>query len=395
MDNRVYYGEYSLRHWIDLVLKRNLILPEYQRYFVWNENKVKTLIETFKNKQFVPPVTIGAYKDNGNNVNLILDGQQRITSILLVYLGLYPDKKAYKPVIVETFANDNDEDNEELEELDNILEWNFHELTKKGNNKQTINQKIIEGKYRKIDFGIDDTFLETNFLGFSYLVPYSANDHEQQKYYSSVFRNINIQGESLRPQESRESLYFLDQNLKNFFSPIFTKKIVMKLLNNSTKIDFVRYLSLLSQYNHMQDVSKVARGYKPKMEKFYEEYIYSAISNESSATYGNFIDIFPNKQFQSELLKLETALEELNFFKGYPSIIDLDVFLFGLIYQIVFRKKDIEFSNKDELIQNLGDVIQGFKQDSSHTKSPNNLGHLRNRIYTSIQIYGGYIKNES
>jgi uncharacterized protein with ParB-like and HNH nuclease domain len=247
MNNKVYYGEYSLKHWINLVLKQNIILPEYQRYFVWNENKVKTLIETFKNKEFVPPVTIGAYKNNGNNINLILDGQQRITSILLAYLGLFPDKKAYKSVI-EKFVNDNDnEDKEYLEELDNILEWNLNQLTEKGNNKETIYQKIIPDNYKNIDFNVDDNFLETNFLGFSYLVPHSENDKEQQKYYSSVFRNINIQGEPLLPEESRASLYFLDQDLKDFFSPSFTKKIVVKLLNNPTRIDFVRYLSLLSQ----------------------------------------------------------------------------------------------------------------------------------------------------
>ncbi len=50
MDNRVYYGEYSLKHWIDLILKENIILPDYQRYFVWNEQKVETLIT--KKKQF-------------------------------------------------------------------------------------------------------------------------------------------------------------------------------------------------------------------------------------------------------------------------------------------------------------------------------------------------------
>lgn len=396
MNNRVYYGEYSLKHWINLVLKQNIVLPEYQRYFVWDENKVKTLIETFKNKEFVPPVTIGAYKNNGNNINLILDGQQRITSILLVYLGLYPDKKVYKSVI-EKFVNDNDnEDNEDLEELDNILEWNLNQLTEKGNNKETIHQKIIPDNYKNIDFNIDDDFLETNFLGFSYLIPHTSDNNEQQKYYSSVFRNINIQGEPLFPEESRASLYFLDQNLKDFFSPTFAKKIVTKHLNNNpTKIDFVRYLSLLSQYNHTQAIWKVARGYKPKMEKFYEEYIYSAISNESSDMYGKFVDIFPNKQFQKELSNLEISLEELNLFKEYPSIIDLDVYFFGLIYQIVFWKKDIEFSNKDNLVQELEAEIKVFKQDSFHTKSPNNLGYLRNRISRSIEIYGKYINHES
>lgn len=395
MNNKVYYGEYSLKHWINLVLKQNIILPEYQRYFVWNENKVKTLIETFKNKEFVPPVTIGAYKNNGNNINLILDGQQRITSILLAYLGLFPDKKAYKSVI-EKFVNDNDnEDKEYLEELDNILEWNLNQLTEKGNNKETIYQKIIPDNYKNIDFNVDDNFLETNFLGFSYLVPHSENDKEQQKYYSSVFRNINIQGEPLLPEESRASLYFLDQDLKDFFSPFFTKKIVVKLLNNPTRIDFVRYLSLLSQFNCTQDISKVARGYKPKMEKFYEEYIYSAISNEQSDTYGKFVDIFLNKQFNIELSSLENTLKELDLFKEYPSVIDLDLYLFGLIYQIVFQKNKINISNKDRLIEDLEAKIREFKQDSLHAKSPNNLSYLRSRISYSLAIYEKYISHES
>ena len=46
MENRVYYGEYSLKHWINLMLKRNIILPEYQRSFVWDEKDVKRLIKS-------------------------------------------------------------------------------------------------------------------------------------------------------------------------------------------------------------------------------------------------------------------------------------------------------------------------------------------------------------
>ncbi|MDP3289401.1 MAG: DUF262 domain-containing protein, partial [Methyloversatilis sp.] len=81
MENRVYYGQYSLKHWINLILKKNITLPEYQRYFVWNESKVANLIEAFKKKQFIPPVTIGAFKIGDISQNLILDGQQRLTSI--------------------------------------------------------------------------------------------------------------------------------------------------------------------------------------------------------------------------------------------------------------------------------------------------------------------------
>ncbi len=41
MENRVYYGEYSLSHWIKLILKGNIKLPKYQRGFVWDESDVK------------------------------------------------------------------------------------------------------------------------------------------------------------------------------------------------------------------------------------------------------------------------------------------------------------------------------------------------------------------
>ena len=43
MENKVYYGEYTLKHWINLMLSGNIVLPEYQRHFVWRERDVKRL----------------------------------------------------------------------------------------------------------------------------------------------------------------------------------------------------------------------------------------------------------------------------------------------------------------------------------------------------------------
>ncbi|MBM9616662.1 DUF262 domain-containing protein [Desulfobulbus rhabdoformis] len=393
MDNRVYYGEYSLKHWIELLLKKNIILPEYQRYFVWSEKKVETLIDTFRKNQFVPPITIGAFNSGGVNKNLILDGQQRITSVVLAYLGLYPDIQTYKRAI-EEFANDNDDPDEESQ-FDNILEWNVGELTSKGKSKEEILSKIRDNNYKAISLNLDDDFLEKNFLGFSYLVPKTSNEKEQQKYYSSVFRNINIQGEPLLPQESRASLYFLDQDLVNLFSPGFSKKILIKIISNETKSDFVRYLALLSQYHNDGDEKKVARSYKQRMEKYYEEYLYAAISDEESVIFGKFSNVFPNKEYENSLGRLKKSLEELDVFGNYSSIVDVDMFLFGLTYHTLFRKKQIDVSKSEELRERLGRDINQFKSDRSHQKSPNNLGHLRNRISYSISIYGRYVINES
>lgn len=222
MECRVCYGEYSLDHWLNLILKRNLFLPKYQRYFVWSEEKTNSLIKAFQEGQFVPPVTIGYFSNDDKNYNLILDGQQRLTSILLSYLGIFPDKETYKKTI-EQYADEND--NKEDEELfDEILEWSFKKLTEKGRNKNEILQKIKKGNYKEIET-IDDEFLKTHYMGFPYLVPQTHDVQEQQRFYSTAFRNINIQGETLLPQESRESLYFLNENLANYFNPDFVKEI--------------------------------------------------------------------------------------------------------------------------------------------------------------------------
>lgn len=391
MDNRVHYGQYSLKHWIELMLNENIVLPEYQRFFVWDENKAKTLIETFKKKQFVPPITIGAFKDTNINKNLILDGQQRLTSVLLAYLGLYPDHVTFKSTI-ERMADANDTEIEEEEDmLDNVLEWNFKNLTDKGKNKTDILARIIAGNYKQVNFDVTDDFLKKTFLGFSYLVPDTADKHQQLKYYSSVFRNINIQGEPLLAQESRASLYFLNESLKQFFDPSFGRSLVIKNFNTETKADFVRFLSLLSQYAKDQNSARIARGYKPKMEKYYEEYIYSVVGEQPSPIFKDFSQIFPGDEYMPRIEKLGQTINDLGIPKQYTSIIDIDIYLFGLIYYIVFEDKLIEIAKVPALRAELDAKIAEFKAIEAHRRAPGALKYLKARIDASIEIYSKYL----
>lgn len=39
MNNKVYYGEYSLKHWINLILKGNIKLPELQKILCLESRK--------------------------------------------------------------------------------------------------------------------------------------------------------------------------------------------------------------------------------------------------------------------------------------------------------------------------------------------------------------------
>ena len=93
---KIFYGEYSLYYWIHLLLSQNIRLPKYQRTFVWDEDGVDDLIQSLRDGQFIPPVTIGAYREaeHGKVTNYIIDGQQRLTSILLSYIGYFPTQQA-------------------------------------------------------------------------------------------------------------------------------------------------------------------------------------------------------------------------------------------------------------------------------------------------------------
>ena len=244
------------------MLTSNIVLPDYQRLFVWKEEDVKNFINQIKDEQFVPTLTIGHYVDvEDKRTNLILDGQQRLSSILLAYLGLYPDKEVFKNTLNERMANENDDLDEALnendlpvepeehdEEMDNILDWQYPKLINHGRTKEAILLNLQPGNYKVVDYGVNDDFFEKHYIGFSYLVP-KENPGIQQRFYSTLFRNINRQGVALDELESRTSLYYLVPNLKDFFKPEFMDEYEVKLSGDIKKLDFVRYLSLLSEYN--------------------------------------------------------------------------------------------------------------------------------------------------
>ncbi len=387
MNNKVYYGEYTLRHWINLILKKNIILPDYQRYFVWDQNKTKELIKAFREKQFIPPVTIGSFKNEKESINLILDGQQRLTSVLLAYIGIFPNKISSQKQLKLMDENDN---LIEDEGINNILEWNFNELLKKGSTKEQIKENLSYENYIKFDFNIDKDFFDNNFLGFSYLVPLLANDKEQQKFYSKVFRSINIQGESLLALESRAALYYLDKDLEDYFVPKFIEKIYV----NDSKVDFVRYLALLSQYKKDKTADELGKRFAGKMEKYYEEYIYFTVGEEDSNIFIKYSELFKDKkEYEKIYINLKESLKKLELLKKYSSIIDIDITLFGLIYFIVFEKKEIDYSKKESIIKEINKEIEKIKKmDMRHVKNPAAFKYLRYRVRRSIEIYERYIK---
>ena len=385
METKVYYGEYSLRHWIDLILSKNVVLPPYQRRFVWKEKDSKEFIDSLSKKEFVPSVTIGVMKNNSKNENIILDGQQRLTTILLAFLNIFPKSQAFK--------DDNDiimteNDLEEEDTISEPLKWTFKELLKFGESKKSISEKLQDEqnkkKYSDFEINVDEHFFDNTYIGFSYIVPISDDENEQKKYYSSVF--INIHGVPLTPQESREALYYLNADYVNLFEPHFSKRITLNKRNQ----DFVRYLSLLAQYKKDGNVNTVAKNYKSKMELYYEEYIYAVIDENKEKFDAFFKDA---NEVEQKIQFLEKEIKALELEKNYTSIIDLDTYMFGIIYWTLYENKKIDEHKKRDIQNELEAKISEYKAEDLHTNSPNALKYLRTRINESINIYSNYIED--
>lgn len=368
------------------MLKGNIKLPKYQRYFVWSKERVQKLVDSIKENLFVPPVTIGLFKENGNTVNYILDGQQRLTSILLAYLGLFPKSEKDVKDAMQQFADEND-DNMDDDIYENVLDWTFAKLISMGRSKEEILAAYDKRLYDNVDYKCAKEFFESKFLGFTFIVPNinKEKEEEQQKFYSSVFRNINQQGVTLLPIESRRALYYLRSDLNGLFEPDFGDIRV-----NRYKVDFVRYLSLLFQYHECKKESAVSKGYPYKRaEEYYESFIYSVVGNKPLDLFADFKSVFPDGKYADELKELIDTVKAL-MPKDMPSIIDLDLFMFGAAYQILFMKKKIDLAKKGNLIIEINEAVEEMKGEEKHKKNPSYLQFLRSRLKKSLEVYDKY-----
>lgn len=407
MKSRIYYGEYSLIHWIDLMLKGNISLPEYQRSFVWEEGDVKRLIKSLREGQFVQPVTI-ARKDSDN---IILDGQQRLTSILLAYLGYMPQKEKFKNV--ESIVDDDDSaiDEEGYVTNNKAIEWTFNELIK-GNSvlsSDDIKKELEKNdKYQELknDNPLDEYFFENTYLGFSYIIPESDDQSETQKFFSTLFRNMNYLGMKLSPIESRRSLYYMDNDKTRFFEGKTEdgENVLDNIKINDKSIDFVRYLSILSQYSIHEDHSIVLKGYSSykSREGYYADYVSYIVGLEQEKNDTKF-NGFDFKEISSNNCLNDRFNSLYNFIvqnkknwglekNSWSSVIDADYWLFGLIYIIIFKGENISADKLDELQEKIKGRIEAKKYEAknnnnSYSKSPNRLGNLRERLDDSINIY--------
>lgn len=402
---KVYYGEYPLSHWLKLILNSEIELPTYQRNFVWDEARVLSLIRSFKDELFIPPVTIGTYSDGEEKKHYILDGQQRLSAVLLAYLRRFPDK-TFEQTATPLANSDEDgqekDDDEKLEENEvdiiDIKNWKLSYIQKisvSTKDIEEIRSELSDPKYKEFEcLDVNKEFLENHSLGFAYIKPLQSVDNTtQKKYYSSIFRNINTTGMKLTAEESRSSLYWLDSKLEPFFKP----KVLDNAEIDNNKMDFARYLAFVAEYlrhyrlNNEIKEFKIAKGYATRIkpyENYIENFVYHCVGENTSSLYLPFKEMFPDISIiESPLTHIRNCISTMRDNLKFASIIDADYYFFGLVFWVLFEGKSIDLQKLPEVRDALNSVIKENKDDTRYTRRPSSLGRIRNRIYVSIMNY--------
>ena len=292
----------------------------------------------------------------------------------------------------------------------------------KTNTIETIKEKLKgDDKYKEItkvkikendtekDLILDDTFWDTTFLGFSYIIPTEINEDKTKRYFSTLFRHMNYFGQKLLPIESRRSLYYLNKDYKNYFDGIaiidneeidvFAKFKIM-IDKKYYKIDIVRYTSILSQYVAKgEDIKKILVGYSAysSRENYYADYVSFILEEELEERTDKFNGFeFDEYDWKNAYKTIYNFIQE-NYTKftndnnkTFNSWIESDYWLCGLIFWVLFKKQRIKEGDKEELFKEIKEQIE--KAKNKYSKTPNQLGNLRERMKDSIEIYSRYVQ---
>ncbi len=159
------FDDLSIKWLIQLAEKEQVLLPEFQRPFVWDKSQIKLLIDSLYNNYTISSILVwkwwdelarrrvwGSLKDikypewkTWIEINYLLDGQQRTTALMLVFTEkkVFKGTKITKPEVANLYFDSTyswDDSEQKFIYWDECIEWEEIEL-------DTLAEKEIYEKY--------------------------------------------------------------------------------------------------------------------------------------------------------------------------------------------------------------------------------------------------------
>lgn len=165
-----YPADHTLASLNEMYKDGTIVVPDYQRGFVWTIEQASLLIDSFLSGLPVPEIFLYVEKDNKN---LVIDGQQRIMSIVYFFKGQFgePNRGVPKGFRLKGLGENSPRHNKKFDELD-----------------ESAQRKLKQAVLRAVNV---------------------RQVHPAGKSTSAyhIFERLNTGGTSLRPQEIRNCVF--------------------------------------------------------------------------------------------------------------------------------------------------------------------------------------------
>ena len=216
-----YPSDLTLKGYLDKWNDKQLIIPEFQRQYVWDQIRASKLIESFLLGLPVPGVFL--YKERKTNNLLVIDGQQRIMTAIRFFTNKF-DEKIFR--------------------LKNVnSKWN---------------EKTYDDLSKSEKYALSDSILRATIVQ-------QVDPNDDSSIYH-IFERLNTGGMNLTPMEIRKCVYYsaffklLEELNKNgIWRSIIGNKILDKRLRD---VEFIlRFLAMRDGWENYEKPMKSFLNY--------------------------------------------------------------------------------------------------------------------------------------
>ena len=227
-DILAYPADYTLEVLVDKWRKGQIIIPKFQRQFVWTQTQSSKLIDSFLMGLPIPPVFV--FSDRNSPELLVIDGQQRIKSIAYFFEGYFDEEEDTKRKVFRlTGLSD-------------------------GSRYEGLTYNDLESKYPADFARLNNSIMRA-------YITRQINPSDKTSVYH-LFERLNTGGTHLRPQEIRNCVHhgpfisrLVDVNKYENWRAIFGRTLPDKRQRDVELI--IRFLALHDDIDNYRKPMKI------------------------------------------------------------------------------------------------------------------------------------------
>lgn len=236
-----YGADYDVEGLVKRLTRKDVIIPDFQRAYVWNQDEASRLVESLLLGLPVPGVFLA--KERSTNKLLVIDGQQRLKSLKLFFDGVF------KPSA---------------------------ELTGKVFQLTAVQKRFLGRTYETLDEE-DKRRLNDSIIHATIVKQETPDDEDTSIYH--IFERLNNGGRKLSAQEIRAAVYHgnlmntvRDMNLYPSWRSVFGKTNT-RLKDQELILRFLAFYYMKDKYSQpMSDfINRFSIRYRAKTEQEMQE----------------------------------------------------------------------------------------------------------------------------